>query len=216
MNLFKLFVAVAAIVTLFSMPIGCSSNLASSTSNPAASTQAFQVPSSYTTYTDEAGLFSVSYPSQWEPVDSAEMDAAAKEMINNLKIDLPIEKASIIFAASFNDTTGNLPGFNIVIEPLPSGLSKIDQVASAEMRGLKQVDPKYQEVSRTKTVVNGKDAVLIEYKAYFSSDILSHNLLLIVTSGKTIWTLTCSATDDTFDQWVDDFNNIARSLKITN
>jgi hypothetical protein len=218
MKIFKLFAAVVVFLVVVSGPIGCSSSSSSSISNPPKTTQAFQVPGTYTTYTDETSLFAVSYPGQWEPVsDLASITANVKDNINNLHAGLPVANASILYLAGLKTTTGYSPNATIVVEPAPSEVSNTDKAASAEIQGLKQLDPNYQEISRTKLVVNGKDAILIEYKAHFSSTgELSHNLFLVVLSGKNIWTLTCSATDEIFGQWAADFNNIARSFKITN
>ncbi len=211
----KLSIVVFAFVMLISLTTGCSSRSSTTT---ATTTQAFQIPSNYTTYTDEGILFSVSYPNQWELVsDLAAISAQVKDAINDIKSGLPVEKASILFMAGLKGPTGYIPSVNIVVEPSPAGVSNNDQAVQAELRGLKQVDPNYQEVSRTKTVVNGKGATIMEYKARFSSTgTLMHNLILVCLSGKTIWVLTCSVTDTNFSQWSNDFNNIARSFKITN
>jgi hypothetical protein len=128
---------------------------------------------------------------------------------------LPIENASLLFMAGARTSSGYYPNVNILVEPAPDGVFNNDQAVQSEMLGLKQVDPNYQEVSRTKILLNGKDATILEYKAQFSTSVpLSHNLILVSMSGKTIWVLTCSAFDSDFSQWSGDFNTIARSFKI--
>ena len=207
----KLCTVIFVFIMLISLTIGCASQSSTTT------TQAFQIPSNYTTYTDESSLFSVSYPNQWEPVPDTALAAAmaqTKDTINAIKSGLPIEKASILFAAGLKKPTGYYPSVNIVVEPSPTGVSSSEEAVQAELLGLKQIDPKYQEVSRTKVVVNGKDAIIVEYKAHFSTSPLMHNLVLACLSSKTIWVLTCTATDTDFSQWSNDFNNIARSFKI--
>jgi hypothetical protein len=218
MQIFKLFAAVVALLVVVSGPMGCSTSASSSISNTPKTTQVFQVPSTYTTYTDETSLFALSYPGQWEPVpDLASISANVKDNLNNLHAGLPIANASILYLAGLKTATGYLPNATIVVEPAPSDASNLDKAANAEIRGLKQLDPNYQEISRSKIVVSGKEALLIEYKAHFSSTgEVSHNLVLVALSGKNIWTLTCSANDEIFGQWANDFDNIARSFKITN
>ena len=211
-----------SLVVFLSLVIGCSRAPSAVTPSPKATTpkttQAFQIPSSYTTYTDETSAFSISYPNQWESASNlASIQSKAKDVLTAMKTGLPIEAASMLFFAGLKTAGGYYPSLNIVVEPLPAGVSNIDQAIQAEMLGLKKVDPNYEEISRTKSSVNGRDAVIVEYKGHLTSGgPLVHNLLLTSLSGKTIWGVTCYAKDTDFSQWSSDFNNVVRSLKITN
>ena len=78
------------------------------------------------------------------------------------------------------------------------------------------LDPNFQEISRTAIKVSGKDATIFEYKAHFSATTpLMHNIAVVCLSGRTIWSVTCSAKDSDFDQYSSDYNNIARSFQLT-
>jgi len=200
MNLSKLIVAAAIVVTLLSSQMGCSNN---SLSN-------------YTTYTDETNSFSLSYPKRWEPVSDMNIKTIKEKIIENLAADFPVEETSLLYMATFKNTTG-YSGVNIVVGPRPSEVYDIEQVVNREILVLKQQDPDYQEISRDLTKVSGKVAMLIEYRFHNSStNGLFHNLALVVLSGENIWTLTCSATEEIFSQRLDDFTNITRSFRINN
>jgi hypothetical protein len=218
MKFHKIVGTILTLVMVLSIEAGClrPSDIRMPPTTTTETAEAFQIPNNYTTYTDEASLFSVSYPNQWEPVsDLATISTQTKNAINAIKSGLPIENASILFIAGLKTMTGYIPSINIVVEPSPTGVNNNDQAVQSELLGLKQVDPNYQEVARTKALVNGKDAVIVEYKAHFSSTgQLMHNLIVVCLSGKTIWVLTCSAFDTDFSQWSSDLNNITRSFKI--
>ena len=208
----KLVFAIFISALLLVQSVGCS--------RPSATTptQAFQIPDNFTTYTDENSLYSISYPNQWEPMSESDLAAVysqVKDAINDIKSGLPIEKASMLFLAGLRISTGYYPSINIIVEPASTLVANTNMALQAEINGLKQLDPNYQEVSRTKLKINGKDAIIFEYKAHFSSSTpLMHNVVIVCLSGRTIWTMTCSASDADFSTYSSNFNNIARSLKI--
>ena len=212
MKFTKLFALTAAIIVLLSLVMGCSSSTAAT-----ATTQPFQIPANFTTYTDENSLFSVSYPNQWEPVaDLAGVNSQMKDSVKAIKSGLPIDKASMLFMSGLKNSTGYYPAVAVVVEPAQGLVLNNGLALQAEINGLKKLDPNYQEVSRTKISLNGKDATIFEYKAHFSTTTgLMHNLALVCLVDKTIWTLTCSAKDEDFSRFSDDYNNVARSFQIT-
>jgi hypothetical protein len=209
----KLLVVTLIFVLLLSQITGCSTPSSSTTTQP------FLIPDNFTTYTDENSLYTIAYPNQWEPMSEAELTAMysqAKDTINSIKSGLPVEKASMIFAAGLKTSTGYYPSAVIVVEPAPALVLNNNLAVQAEINGLKQMDPNYQEISRTKLTANGKDETIVEYKGHFtSSNTLMHNIVLISLSGKTIWTITCSATDADFTLFSDDYNNSLRSFQLT-
>jgi hypothetical protein len=213
MKLTKLFIIVTASVILMSFIVGCSN--ASTTT----ATQAFQIPDNFTAYHDENSAYSIAYPNQWEVMSESELAtlyAQAKETINAIKSGLPIEKASMIFAVGLKSTEGYYPSVGIVVESAPTIIFNNGLAVQAAINGLKQLDSNYQEIGRTRMSINGKDAAIVEYKAHFSSTSpLMHNYCLICLSGKTIWSVTCTALDDDFSQFSSDYNNVLRSFQLT-
>jgi hypothetical protein len=176
------------------------------------------VPNTYTTYADENNFFSVSYPEQWQPdPNTANAAAQATQDISNLKNGLSVANTNILFLAGLNTSGGYMPNFNVLVESAPAGIENVDQAADASVQGMKEVLSNYQMVSETKTTIDGKDAVIIESTFSMSStNTLFHDLALVQLSGNNIWVLTCSADDDIYSQWSDDFNNVIRSFKLTN
>jgi hypothetical protein len=57
------------------------------------------IPSNYTTYTDEAGLYSISYPSDWQTLLSfiPDVESNVKDVIKAVDSDAPIEKCQSDF-----------------------------------------------------------------------------------------------------------------------
>jgi hypothetical protein len=74
--------------------------------------------------------------------------------------------------------------------------------------------PDYQEVARTKIIVNGKNVWLLEFNATFTNTPLMHDYLFVYLLNGNIWTLTCTAKDPDFSQYKTEFTVIINSLKI--
>jgi hypothetical protein len=176
-----------------------------------------KIPANYTTYTDESKLFSISYPQDWETALSAipDIEQTSKSVLKSLKADLPVEKTSCIFLAGLRTTRGYMPNLNIVVEPLPPGISTHDQVVEAEIRGLQKVVQDYQEFSRVKTTVGGRMATIIDYEGTFPERGKWHFLQMITLVDKTVWVVSCTSSLEDFAKWEKDFYAIVKSLQIS-
>jgi hypothetical protein len=91
-----LYIPLTIVVALMVGVSGCSQNQISSTPTPTEPA----IPANYVTYTDELGLFSVSYPPDWDIDLSllADMAQAAKDYVESIDSNLPIEKVSYLFS----------------------------------------------------------------------------------------------------------------------
>lgn len=175
-----------------------------------------EIPAHFTTYTDEAGLFSISYPPDWEPALSLieGLEQATKDLIESIESDLPLERASAIFCAGLPTETGYMPNVNIVVESLPGILWTLDNVVEAGIRGIKEIVQEYHEFSRVKTTVGGREATIVDSEGTIPGLPKQHSLQLIMLVGKTAWFVTCTPPTGEFSKWEDDFDAIVRSLRI--
>lgn len=176
-----------------------------------------QIPGDYLTYTDEAGIFSVSYPPEWELLlhllDTSEQDE--KDIINSIKENKPVEKTNTVFLAGLSVQTGYSPTVAIVIEPLNDDTWGIDEVCEFEITGIKMSEREYNEISRDKTVIDGKDAIILHYEVKTQNSVMLYTMHMLTTVDKNIWAVVCGASSDSdYYVWEDDFNNIVRSLRI--
>jgi uncharacterized repeat protein (TIGR02543 family) len=173
------------------------------------------VPTHLTTYTDELGLFSISYPLEWELALEylEEVEQAAKDVVSSINSGLPVEKASVIFLAGLPIETGYVPSVNIVVEPLPSMWTH-DEVVTAEVQGLKAIASDYHEFSRIKTTIDSRTATIIEYQGSIAGYGTFHDVVMCCIAGKNIWSVTCTALSNDYSRWLDDFDAIVKSLRI--
>jgi hypothetical protein len=177
------------------------------------------IPANYTTYTDESNLFSISYPADWETAWSAleKINKNVKGTVANLKAGIPVEKDTLIFFAGRLTAAGYGPSVNVGIEPVPAGISTLDQLVEAETRVAKIGMRDYREISRVKTEVDGNEAIIIENDGTFPGfGIKKHYLGMITMIDGTVWTVTCTGLPENYSEWEDDFNIIVRSLRISN
>ncbi len=175
-----------------------------------------QIPSHFTTYTDEAGLFSISYPPDWEPALWAieDLEQATKDLIESIESNLPLEKVSGIFFAGVPTETGYMPNVNIVVESLPGVVLTHDRVVEAEIRGIKEIVQDYHEFSRIKTTIGGREATILDWEGTIPGLPKQHSLQLIMLVGKVAWLVSCTPPTGEFNKWEEDFDAIVRSLRI--
>lgn len=175
-----------------------------------------EIPAHYTTYTDEAALFSISYPPDWQPDLSiiAAVEKETKEWLLGIEPELPIERVSVIFVAGVPTEMGYTPNVNIVVESLPEGMLTLDKLVEATIRGIKEAFPEYREFSRVKTTVGGKEAVIVDLEVDLPGKGRFRQLQMFVLVGKIVWGVGCLTTPEKFGDFEDDFHAIVRSLRI--
>lgn len=171
------------------------------------------IPAHFTTYTDELGIFSISYPPEWElDLESMEeIEQFSQEIISSITSDIPLEEAHFIFMAGLPGEGTNV---NIVVEPLPAIISTHDQLVTAAIESLKLVVSDYYEFSRVKTTIDNRTATIIDSQANIAGLGTYHYVFMCCIVNKTIWSVTCTTLPDEFSEWEDDFDAIVRSLRI--
>jgi hypothetical protein len=182
---------------------------------PSAPVSEPEIPAHYITYTDEAGLFSISYPPEWETALSQIPGAWAsvEDIIASIESDLPLENVHIIFLAGLLIEEGYIPNVSIVVESMPGVVWKHDKVVEAKITEIKQAVQDYHELSRVKTIVDGREATIVDWEG--TSQFGKNRCLQMLTLvGKTTWIVTCTPPSGEFSKWEEDFDAIVRSLRI--
>lgn len=175
-----------------------------------------EVPESYTTYTDETGLYSISYPADWQLLLSLleDADAALESVAASLESGLPLETARVIFLAGLKIEGGYAPNVNIMVTPLPAGETSPDGALEAEIEITKQTVTDYRELSRAEITVDERAATIVEWEGSYP-DLGEIRLLhMAVVVEQTVWIVTCTAPTEEFIQWEDDLQEVVRSLRI--
>jgi hypothetical protein len=193
--------------------LACSASPAQVPTSPQISTEP-EIPN-YTTYTDESGLFSISYPADWD-VDllMVPIGQDRQEAINRLQSGLPVEEYSVIFFAG-KESPGYQTYVNIEVDPVPATVSTHDQMVDSMLQIARKAYPDLTELSRVNTTVDGKEATILEWEGTISEEQSTfHCLQLYILTDKAIWTVTCGSPPEEADQWRNDFNTIVRSLRI--
>jgi len=172
------------------------------------------VPTQFTTYTDELGLFSISYPPEWELglEYMEELEQAAKDIISSITSDVSLEEAYFLFMAGLPE--GFDPRVIIGVEPLPVDTWTLDEVVTSNIEGLKSVTSDYHEFSRVKTTVDNRTAVILDFQGNVAQSGMGRQVQMYLLVGKTTWCVVCGTSPDEFDKWEDDFDAIVRSLRV--
>jgi len=174
------------------------------------------IPAHFTTYADELGLFSISYPPEWElNLESMEeIKQFSQDIIDSIASDLSIEESHFLFMAGLPIIGGHIPNVNIVVEPVHGTMWTHDQIVAAGIEGLKMVASDYHELSRVKTTVDNRTATIIECEVTIAGLGTFHYVYMCCIVNKTAWAVTCTALPDDYSEWRDDFNATVRSLRI--
>ena len=167
------------------------------------------IPFDFTTYTDDANKFSISYPSDWNH---------GADLISISYPTPSMERHSVFTAARITEGQaqcagpellwGYNPSINVELGPRPEGADTLDAVLEVEARGIgNPIMLDYYQFSRVKTTIDGKEAAIIEYEANFVSSCTrlgqDHYLQMLIPYGNKVWIVTCT----TWAQWYGDFDN---------
>ena len=207
-----IFLGVALLLMVSLMfPVGCAKEAEIPTPTPEPA-----IPAHFSTYTDDASLFSISYPPEWETALSTmeEAEQAAKELVTSIDSDFPVEKFAIIFIAGLPTDIGYMPNINIGVEPLPWGISTLDGVVEASVKGIKTIVDDYHEFTRLKTTVGGREATILNCEVTYPQVGSFHSMQMYMIIGKNIWVVSCTTTPEAFSEWEDDLHSVVRSLRI--
>ena len=129
------------------------------------------IPSHFTTYTDKAELFTISYPPKWE-LALSKIEAITKEAENYMR-DIGSEGSlatggKVVFFAGIPYQTGHNPNVSVTIAPSGGGNWRLeDLVEGVIQRGYMKDAEEYHEFSRTKAVIDGKEAIILDFEAKY-------------------------------------------------
>ena len=172
-------------------------------------------PADYQTFADAYGLFDISFPPDWVPAvsDIGIWDEAAREIISSFGSGDPVQTSHIVFYAGIATETGFLPSVNIVVQGLLKPYS-LDELTEAEIRGYGIIYGDFSQLSLTKTVVDGREAAIVEFEATPPHADRRHYIQMFVLERNFVWVVGCASAPDEAARWEKDFQSIIRSLHI--
>ena len=175
------------------------------------------IPAHFTTYTHE-GLFSISYPSDWQPATSI-MEELWEETRAELEVQYPgvsLENIGMLFFGGKETWEGYYPTVSIVTDLRAPGYWTLDEVDEANSRADKEYTPGYKELSLYKTIVDEKDASILDCEDNSPGYGRWRYIQLTTVKGDFAWCVSCGCEYEDFDDYEDTFNSIVRSLRILN
>ena len=104
-----------------------------------------EIPSNFTTYTEE-GLFSISYPSDWQPATSlmGEIFEETKRLMESSAPLVSLEGINILFMAGSESLEGYYPTVTVLTEKREAGYWTTDEAYEPNSRYDKAVTPGYK------------------------------------------------------------------------
>jgi len=173
------------------------------------------IPAHYSTFTEE-GLYSISYPPDWEPALSIieELEQEVMEQLKREIPELPAEQTSIIFFAGMPFEEGYMPNVNIIVETLPKRMT-LDEYVEANIQMIKEQIKDYHEFGRISKNISGKDAFILDYEGTYFDLGKAHWLqMYIVENEKIAWGITCTCLPDVYSEYEHDFHSIVNSFRL--
>jgi len=174
------------------------------------------IPANYISHTDETGLFTVSYPSNWEEipnpigVDEGEMQYLIEKTNQGI-----LDDAGPVYFWGFPSEGNFNPICSLVVEPRDESQPNIQQVMDETTSIMGELWSGFQQVSLEYENIYGREVAILEYTATIS-ETQAHSLVLMTIDGDVIWTNSCIVRSLSVDyNWYErTLNNIVRSLEI--
>ena len=209
----KLTIMVTALMTLLPLTMSC----VTPEIEPTMTTEP-PIPAHYATYTSE-GLFSISYPPDWVPATSLIEDVTEMliEWIESVDPELEIPEGTyVLFLGGIPVEEGYWPNVNIVVIPRSIGYWTLDEIVEYDCQAAMMYLQDFREYSRTETIVDGKEAVILDSEN--CDPVLGFGmtryLQLYTVKDEFVWVVSCTYDSEDFQKYKDDFNAIVRSLRI--
>jgi hypothetical protein len=173
------------------------------------------ISSDFTTYTNE-GLFSISYPSDWVPVQSANEELFENVMTEMISEDpnAPVEDITILFFAGKETGEGWYPSVNIMTDRRSSGYWTLDEVDEANRRYQQQYTTGFKELSIQKTTIDGMEAIITISEDNEAGYGRWQYVQMTAVYGDYVWMVTCSCTAQDFGSNENKFMRIVKSFRI--
>jgi hypothetical protein len=177
------------------------------------------IPAYFTTYTDKAGLFSISYPPNWE-LGLSEMKGITQSLNDYWKgikpERTPVEESAVVFFAGVPYNTGYNPNVSVLFIHAGEGKWKLeDFVEVLVQKGLMKDTEEYQIFSRNKAIVDGKEAIILEFEAKYPTMGKFHALDMYMRDGRMLIKVGCGVMPPKdFTDFKTDLYTIVRSLRI--
>lgn len=176
------------------------------------------IPTSFTTYTDDTNFFSISYPENWELAFSIieSLKQEAENLLKSIDKKGSFKNITVVFFGGVLLDSGNYnPNLVIIIEPLVDDNVKLEDLVEFSVREIKKISEEYREFSRTKTTIDGRQAIIFDYEVRLSNWPFIHYLSMSMCIDKFLWTTTCCIIPPlNFYDFKNDFYAILKSFKI--
>ena len=180
-----------------------------------------RIPVQFTTYIDNMGTFSISYPTDWE-LALEQMGVTweeEKKGLEKIGPDLAVEQATSVFLAGrpmgetqtwIPDVKKLDPYVNIIVEPNPGFTSWHELVEAVNVEAWRYNE--YHLLDKVETTVGDKKALILEEK-FMLRGLMSHGFRLFIIEERIIWSVTCDAGIQQFADEQENMNQIIRSFR---
>lgn len=101
---------------------------------------------------------------------------------------------------------------NVIVEKLPSGMG-LEQYVKISLKNAKQILTDYAILENSTVQLNGLDAqrFLISHRM---GNMKLHALVYVIVKGRKAYTVTCTALDNTYEQYEQQFDDICKTFKV--
>lgn len=173
------------------------------------------IPPDFIKYTDPAKYFSVSFPPEWELFPSGlSLLPIKKDFFAYYNPILGFDGYVFILSAGTGSPGANL---NIVVQHISDiadkGWVTLEEIVEGKQKRTAEIELHYHEYSRTLTVIDGTEAIIIEWGSLESTQVLRCIQVFMVVD-QLIWKVTFYIPETQASLFKEDIYNIIGSLRI--
>jgi hypothetical protein len=125
-----------------------------------------------------------------------------------------LEGINILFMAGSESLEGYYPTVTVLTETREAGYWTTDEAYEANSRYDKAVTPGYKELSVTKTVIDGREAIIAFTEDNEPGYGRWRYLNMFTVEGDFVWLVGCSCEYQDFRDYEETFESVIRSLRI--
>jgi len=173
-----------------------------------------EIPPIFITYTSE-NLFSISYPPELIPDNEMieEIFRDTKEIIETTAPEITVEGTQFVFIGHIPIDEKYAAFLLISLGPMPAGMT-LDKYMEGEFQYERNNLMGFLEYSQAKTTIDGREAIILDYRTFDFETGEQRNLDLFTTKDGLLWNVGCSADPEEFKNYECTFYNILKSFRI--
>jgi len=173
-----------------------------------------EVPAHFVTYTDDSGLFSISYPGGWETGFSVieNRDQKVAQAVSSIEGNKSLEQITQLFLAGKKLGEGYVPFCQISVGS--AGSEYVHNVRADINAVIEGSTSSYRHIDTADKYSNSEKAIVDQYEFMLNNSVKVQVMQMVFVTERHYWLITCTDLSENYESNKSDFPAILESFRV--